>query len=74
MTIQLVLAFPNSSILFIIEIDTFKMVIGVVLLQDKHPLAFLSKKSTPLIQKISTYVRKLYAIIEVVGKWQQYLL
>jgi len=48
--------------------------IGVVLSQNYHPIAFLSRKLSPRLVVSSTYVRELYALAEAVKKWRQYLL
>lgn len=45
-----------------------------MLLQDNHPLAFFSKKLGPRQRITSTYHKELYAIVEAVQKWRQYLL
>ena len=47
---------------------------GAVLLQEGHPLAFFSKKLGPRRRVTSTYHKELYAIVEAVQKWRQYLL
>lgn len=47
---------------------------GAVLLQDKHPIAYFSKKLGPRHRSASTYHKELYAIVEAVQKWRQYLL
>ncbi|VFQ82654.1 unnamed protein product [Cuscuta campestris] len=39
-----------------------------------HPLAFFSKKLGPRRRAASTYHKELYAIVESVHKWRQYLL
>ena len=48
--------------------------IGAVLPQDGHPLAFFSKKLGVRRRSASTYHKELYAIVESVQKWRQYLL
>ncbi|VFQ66499.1 unnamed protein product [Cuscuta campestris] len=42
--------------------------------QQGHPLAFFSKKLGPRRRAASTYHKELYAIVEAVQKWRQYLL
>ena len=43
-------------------------------MQNECPLAYFSKKLSLKIKQASAYVRELYAIIEAVKKWFQYLL
>lgn len=74
MTTVPVLALPDFSKDFIVETDASNRGIGVVLMQDNHPLAFYSQKLTPRMQNSSTYVRELFAITQAVHKWRQYLL
>ena len=43
-------------------------------MQGGHPLAYFSKKLGPRRRSASTYHKELYAIVEAVQKWRQYLL
>ena len=58
----------------LVEIDASNCGIGIVLMQDNHPIAFYRKKIGPKLQASSTYIKELHAIINVVRKWRQYLL
>ncbi|KAL1546909.1 hypothetical protein AAHA92_23444 [Salvia divinorum] len=69
-----VLHLPNFDIPFVIETDASDFGVGAVLLQHGHPLAYFSKKLGPRRRLASTYHKELYAIVEAVQKWQQYLL
>ncbi|XP_043725704.1 uncharacterized protein LOC122672270 [Telopea speciosissima] len=69
-----VLALPDFTKLFVVEIDASLVGVGVVLMQDTHRIAYFSKKLNKHLQNASTYVRELYAITQVVQKWRQYLL
>ncbi|XP_042008927.1 uncharacterized protein LOC121757445 [Salvia splendens] len=74
MTKAPVLRLPDFGKLFCVETDASDSGIGAVLLQDDHPVAFYSKKLGPRRRVASTYHKELYAIVEAVQKWRQYLL
>lgn len=65
---------PNFDRQFCVETDASDLGIGAVLLQDSHPIAYFSKKLGPRRRVASTYHKELYAIVEAVQKWRQYLL
>ncbi|XP_022019611.1 uncharacterized protein LOC110919656 [Helianthus annuus] len=68
-----VLALPNFSKPFILETDASSKGIGAVLMQDFHPLAYVSKALSPRQQAYSVYEKELLAIIFAVKHWQHYL-
>ena len=68
------LVLPNFDKDFVLETDASDYGVGAILLQNKQPLAYFSKKLSLRMQQASAYVRELYAIIEAVKKWRQYLL
>ena len=74
MTAAPVLHLPDFSQTFVLETDASDFGIGAVLMQNGHPLAFFSKKLGPRRRSASTYHKELYAIVEAVQKWRQYLL
>jgi hypothetical protein len=69
-----VLALPDFTKTFCIETDACKTGVGVVLLQDGHPLAFMSKALGPKTQGLSTYEKEYLAILVAVEQWRPYLL
>jgi transposase InsO family protein len=68
-----VLALPDFSKPFIIETDASHMGIGAVLMQDRHPIAFMSHKLGVKNLGLSTYEKEFLALITAVTKWRHYL-
>lgn len=68
-----VLALPNFNKPFSIETDASGSGIGVVLTQDGHPLAYMSKALGPKSQGLSTYEKKYMAILMAIQQWRPYL-
>lgn len=67
------MAIPNFSEQFVLETDASDQELGVVLMQDDHPVAYLSK---PLCSKnpgMSTYEKECMAILMAMEKWRPYL-
>jgi hypothetical protein len=69
-----VLALPDFTKPFCIETDACKIGVGDVLLQEGHPLAFISKALGPKIQGLSTYEKEYMAILVALEQWRPYLL
>lgn len=63
-----VLTLPDFSKPFEVETDASCSGIGVVLMQQGHPLAFLSKVLGPRWQKFSVYEKDLLAMVTAVQK------
>ncbi|XBJ04555.1 hypothetical protein VPH35_023472 [Triticum aestivum] len=68
-----VLALPNFKLPFVVETDASKYGIGVVLMQQGHPISFLRKALGPKTQGYSTYEKECLAILMAVEKWRSYL-
>ncbi|GKB77646.1 ty3-gypsy retrotransposon protein [Tanacetum coccineum] len=69
-----VLGLPNFEETFVVETDASADGIGAVLLQKGQPLSFFSRKLGPRMRIAATYQKELFAIVEAVYKWRQYLL
>jgi len=74
MTLALVLALPNFSKPFVVETNAFGIGIGAVLMQDAHPIAYLSKALAPKHQHLSAYEKEFLAVVMAVEKWRPYLM
>lgn len=61
------LAVPNFGKTFIVETDASKEGIGAVLMQDQHPIAFISRALGKWM-KLSVYEKELLALVFVVQK------
>lgn len=68
-----VLSLPNFSKEFWVETDASDKGIGAALMQQGHPIAYLSKALSKKSQALSTYEKECLAIILAVDKWKPYL-
>lgn len=73
MTSTPVLQLPNFQKQFVVETDACDSGIGAVLMQDQHPLAFLSKPLSTAHQQLSIYEKEFLALIMAVERWRPYL-
>lgn len=68
-----VLALPDFSKPFVLETDACETGFGAVLIQDGHPVAYLSKAVCSKNQALSTYEKECMAILLAIDKWRAYL-
>ncbi|KAK1607032.1 hypothetical protein QYE76_030705 [Lolium multiflorum] len=68
-----VLQLPDFQKQFVIETDACDLGIGAVLMQDHHPLAFLSKPLSVSHQQLSIYEKEFLALLMAVERWRPYL-
>jgi hypothetical protein len=73
MTQTPVLALPMFGKPFVVYTDACDEGIGVFLMQQEKPLAFLSKALGVKNKHLSMYEKELLALIVVVDKWRPYL-
>lgn len=66
-----VLAIPDFSLLFVVECDASD--IGVLLMQNKHPITFESRKLKEVECKFSIYDKEMLAIMHALTKFRQCL-
>lgn len=69
-----VLQLPDFNKIFVLETDACCGRLGAVLMQDNHPLAFVSKALGPKNLGLSIYEKEFLAILLAVEKWRAYLL
>jgi hypothetical protein len=65
---------PNFSKQFTIECDASGLGVGLVLMQDERPIAYLSKALKGKAFHMSIYEKELFALVTVIQKWRPYLL
>jgi hypothetical protein len=74
MCTTLVLALPDFTNTFVLECDASRKCIGVVLMQEGHPLTFTNKQQSERNLGKSIYEKEILAILHVVDLWRPYLL
>jgi hypothetical protein len=68
-----VLALPDFDIPFTLECDASGEGIGVVLMQNRHPLTYESQKLKGPELLYSIYDKEMLAIMHALAKFRQYL-
>ncbi|XP_050379620.1 uncharacterized protein LOC126796952 [Argentina anserina] len=69
-----VLAFPDFTKEFVVECDASDRGIGVVLSQEGHPIAFMSKALAQRHLALSVYDKEMLSVVTAVQHWRPYLL
>jgi hypothetical protein len=64
------LAYPDYSQGFDIYIDSSKLELEAVITQNNNPLAFFSRKLSPMQQKYSVTKQELLAIVETLKEFK----
>lgn len=68
-----VLALPDFSKPFVVETDASQTGIGAILMQDNHPICYISRALGPRHQNLSVYEKELLAVVHAVQTWNAYL-
>lgn len=74
MTTAPTLALPDFTKEFVLETDACVVGLGAVLMQEEHPIAYISKVLSKQHLGMSVYNKELVDIVFVVEKWRYYLL
>jgi len=64
---------PQFNKPFTLETDASEFGLEVVLMQDSHPIAFLSQALSPRNAALPTYEKECLAILMAIDKWRPYL-
>ena len=63
----------NFNTQFMVQTAASGTSVGAILMQKGHLLAYFSQQLTPRLQAVATYAREMFAIIDAIKKWCQYL-
>lgn len=68
-----VVVLPDFMQSFIVECDASTHGFGVVLLQNKHPVAFFSRLVAPRHRSLAAYEHELIRLVHAIRHWHPYL-
>lgn len=68
------LALPRFDKPFVVETDASGTSIGVVLMKEGHPIAYISRHLKEIQLHLSIYENELLTVVFAVQKWRHYLL
>jgi hypothetical protein len=69
-----VLSLPDLQQPFEIETDASDYVVGAVLTQHGHPVAYHSETLSDIVCKYPTYDKEMYSIVQACRQWRHYIL
>ena len=69
-----ILRLPDFTQRFVIECDASGIRLGAILLQQNQPMAYFSETLKGSALALSTYEKKMLAIVKAIKKWRPYLL
>ncbi|RVW82471.1 Transposon Tf2-8 polyprotein [Vitis vinifera] len=71
---ELVLQLPDLDLPFEVQTDASDRALGGVLVQERHPVAFESRKLNNAEQRYSTHEKEMAAMVHYLQQWRHYLL
>ena len=69
-----ILSLPDLQHPFEIKTDTLNDVVGVVLTQHGHPMAYHRETLSDVFHNYPTYDKEMYSIVQAYRQWRHYIL